>query len=391
MNSNLPLVSVIVPAYNAAAFIEQTLDCVLSQTYKNIEVLVIDDGSQDRTTEIVEFIAQRNRRVILLQQSNAGVAAARNLGIKKSRGEYIAPIDADDIWYPQKLEKQVQCILQSDASVGLVYTWSVTIDEEGLIIGKYYNHNFHDLLTIHSLQGKIYPGLVYRNVIGNASVPLIRRACLEQVGYYNTELRDQGAQGCEDWDISLRIAEYYQVWVVPEFLVGYRQVTGSMSENYESMSKSYSLIMAEVQQRHPEIPNTIYRWSSSFFYTYLAGKSSGCGNHWSTLIFLYKALQVDFKLCLWLGLYKWIVICFLKIAAKPVTSLIWQDHNSWLQYRQRFKANHQVMTIDDINTQMNQPQQPLWKLSDRLMLRRWHRVVQLCRTVSPEAKKTKNS
>ena len=120
MNSNSPLVSVIVAAYNAETFIKQTLDSVLNQTYKNIEVLVVDDGSEDRTAEIVAAIVQNSQRVILLQQSNQGVASARNLAIQNSRGAYIAPIDADDIWYPQKLEKQMQCMLQAEPSVGLV-------------------------------------------------------------------------------------------------------------------------------------------------------------------------------------------------------------------------------------------------------------------------------
>jgi glycosyltransferase involved in cell wall biosynthesis len=100
-NLNQPLVSVIIPAYNAENFIAKTLESVLSQTYQNIEVLVVDDGSTDTTAEIVKSFVQKDSRVSLLQQSNAGVAAARNLAIEKSKGEYIAPIDADDIWYPQ--------------------------------------------------------------------------------------------------------------------------------------------------------------------------------------------------------------------------------------------------------------------------------------------------
>jgi glycosyltransferase involved in cell wall biosynthesis len=106
IDSHLPLVSVIVPAYNAEEFIGETLNSALSQTYSNIEILVVDDGSQDRTSEVVKAFVQKDERVILLQQANAGVAAARNLAIEKSRGEYIAPLDADDIWYPQKLEKR---------------------------------------------------------------------------------------------------------------------------------------------------------------------------------------------------------------------------------------------------------------------------------------------
>ena len=134
MTTESPLISVIVPAYNAEIFIRRTLDSILAQTYTNIEILVVDDGSQDRTAEIVESFVEKDSRVTLLKQKNAGVATARNLAIEKSRGEYIAPIDADDIWYPQKLEKQVQCMLEADQSIGLVYAWSVRIDEDDVIV-----------------------------------------------------------------------------------------------------------------------------------------------------------------------------------------------------------------------------------------------------------------
>ena len=97
----------------------------------------MDDGSHDGTAQIVETIMRRDDRVTLLRQSNSGVAAARNLAIEKSRGEYIAPIDADDIWYPQKIEKQVRCMLHEGPSTGLVYAWSVHIDERGLLTGGY--------------------------------------------------------------------------------------------------------------------------------------------------------------------------------------------------------------------------------------------------------------
>jgi glycosyltransferase involved in cell wall biosynthesis len=109
----VPLVSVTIPAYNAAPYIRQTLESVLFQTYRNLEVIVVDDGSQDETGRIVEYAAKNDDRVILLRQPNQGVAEARNAAIKKSRGEYIAPIDADDLWHPEKIERQVQCILQA--------------------------------------------------------------------------------------------------------------------------------------------------------------------------------------------------------------------------------------------------------------------------------------
>ena len=279
-----PLVSVIIPAYNAEAFLEKTLKSVLSQTYKNIEVLVVDDGSQDRTAEIVYSFAQQDRRVTLLQQPNSGVAAARNLAIQYAKGEFIAPIDADDIWYPHNLEKQVQCIMEADASVGLVYAWSVEIDEEDFISGGFHSYNY---------EGEVYGILVYRNFLGNASAALIRRSCIEKVGDYNCDLRLQEAQGCEDWDLYLRIAECYQVKVVPEFLIGYRQITSSMSRNYQSMAKSQSLVLEAAQKRHPEIPAAIYQWSISNFCIHLAYQSTKDGNPFTALFWLYKALRFD--------------------------------------------------------------------------------------------------
>lgn len=376
MQLSLPLVSVIIPAYNAEAFIGQTLESVLSQTYKNIEVLVVDDGSQDKTPEIVTSFAERDRRVTLLQQQNKGVAAARNLAIEKSSGEYIAPVDADDIWYPLKLEKQVQCMLEADASVGLVYCWATWIDEQGLIIEKNYRDYARD-----KPEGNIYAALVYRNFVDNASTALIRRTCLEKVGSYNYELKENNAQGCEDWDLYLRIAEYYAFAVVPEFLVGYRQFAGSMSNNSRSMAKSYDLVMAESQQRHPEIPSSVYKWSRSYFYNYLLGKSLSCGDHWSSLLYLFKALQSDVMLLLRPIEYWFFVACVVKIAAKPLTSLIWQNHASWLQFKQRFGSNQasekQEMTIADVNQEVGERQR-LVKPYDKVLLQRWSQVMQLC-------------
>lgn len=288
-SNNLPLVSVIIPAYNAAAFIARTLNSVLHQTYTNIEVIVVDDGSQDETSAIVQSIMQKDHRIQLLHQANAGVAAARNLAIKQAKGEFIAPIDADDIWYPQNLEKQVQCFQESDSSVGLVYAWSIVINAEDNPSG-----DFH----ISEYEGDVYIALLYRNFLGNASSTLVRRSCFEQVGLYDCEYRAKGCQGCEDWDIYLRIAEQYQVRVVREFLVGYRQTTSSMSHNYSSMVNSQQSVLALIQKKHPEIPHVLYRWSCSLFYIYIARKSSVSGKHWETLLCLYKALKLDFSMTL---------------------------------------------------------------------------------------------
>ncbi|MBW4490163.1 MAG: glycosyltransferase family 2 protein [Trichocoleus desertorum ATA4-8-CV12] len=372
MSSQFPLVSVIIPAYNTELYIGPALESVLSQTYQNIEVLVVDDGSKDRTAEIVESFVQKDPRVQLFRQKNAGVAAARNLAIAHAQGEYIAPIDADDIWYPQKLEKQVQCMLRSGPEVGLVYTWSVHIDESGSIIGEY-KHN-----RAYKPEGDIYPILVYFNFLDNASNTLIRRTCIERVGGFNPELRAQNAQGCEDWELYLRIADAYEFRVVPEFLVGYRQLLGSMASNSKAMAKSYQLVMVEVQARHPEIPKTIYRWSRGCFYHYLMGKSYQSGTHWSTLQWLYLTLKDDPSLLLRPGLYPMILTCLLKIATKPITSLIWSDHRSWVEFRQRFRLKPPSLTIEEVNDQEKQRSRRILKPYDWVLLWRWEKAMKIC-------------
>ena len=285
-----PLVSVIIPAYNAERFIATTLDSVLAQTYRTIEVIVIDDGSSDRTAEIVRAIAQTDERVMLLQQLNSGVAAARNLGIRKAQGEFIAPIDADDIWYPENIEKQLQCLLDAEPSVGLVYAWSVDIDQEDRLTGEF---------RASTIEGNVYKTLICHNFLGNSSASLIRRDCLEKVGGYNCQLQEANAQGCEDWDLYLRIAEQYQFRAVPEFLTGYRKGSSSMSGDYERMAKSHTLMLQGVHLKHPEIPTALYRLSCSSFYMYLARQSSLHGNHRSTLVWLHEALKADWITPIW--------------------------------------------------------------------------------------------
>jgi glycosyltransferase involved in cell wall biosynthesis len=338
---NFPLVSVIVPAYNAETFIERTLNSVLSQTYKNIEVLVVDDGSSDQTAEIVRSMAQQDSRVVLLHQKNSGVAAARNFAIQKSQGEFIAPIDADDLWYPENLEKQVQCFLQADLAVGVVYAWSVDIDEEDLPTGGF---------CASKVGGKVLKTLVCHNFIGNASATLIRRSCFENIGSYNCQLKEQNAQGCEDWELYLRLAERYQFRVVPEFLIGYRKIFNSMSCDYSKMAKSHALMLQAARQRHPEIPGAIYRLSSSSFYLYLARQSNLRGSHRTTLLWLYKALQADcITPLLRYGLYALAIQSFVGIIAGWALSRISSKPQVVAPLQRECKSDRST-TIAELNT-----------------------------------------
>ncbi|MEM9119170.1 MAG: glycosyltransferase family A protein [Cyanobacteria bacterium P01_F01_bin.56] len=276
--------SVIIPAYNAERFLPQTLASIQAQTYQNLEILVVDDGSCDRTPQIVQALAQEDPRIQLLQQANGGVAAARNHGLRQAKGEFIAPIDADDLWWPEAVAKLVNQLQKSRPQVGVVYAWSADIDEQAQPSG-----GIHAATVV----GNVYKTLICHNFLGNASSTLIRKTCLDCVGGYDSQLKAQNAQGCEDWDLYLRLAERFKFAVVPEFLVGYRKVTSSMSGDFSQMARSQALMLKAVQYQHPEIPAFLYRLSQSSFYLYLAYQCDLAGHAPRALAWLKEAAIVD--------------------------------------------------------------------------------------------------
>ena len=257
------LVSAIVPAYNAEAYIKATLQSLLAQTYPNLEIIVVDDGSTDGTVRHVEAMAREHPRIRMIRQANLGVAAARNRGIEESRGEFIAPVDADDIWFPDAVTKLINCFLDTDPRIGVAYGWSVIIDENGLLDGRF---------RCSKIEGDVLGTLVCHNFLGNASATMIRRKCFEKVEGYDEGFHAKGAQGCEDWDLYLRIAQHYRFKVAPEFLFGYRKLRGSMSSNPDSMANSHRYLLKKVKERHPTVPSAFYHLSTSSYYLRIANE-----------------------------------------------------------------------------------------------------------------------
>jgi glycosyltransferase involved in cell wall biosynthesis len=306
MDAEKALVSVVIPAFNAEADIRQALSSVLAQTYREIEVLVVDDGSADSTSAIVEQFVRRDPRFHLVRQANGGVGAARNAAIRAARGKYIAPLDADDLWFPEKLEKQVACMEQAGDDMGLVYCWSTLTDKDGKLV---------DDGSTGTFEGRLRHVLVLLNVLGNASVPLFRAAALEKVGLYLTREEQGGAQGCEDWDLALRVAEISTVRVVPEYLVTYRQDGSSMSVDANGMAASYAVIMSRARQRNSDLPSAAFRWSAGYFYLYLADKCHRCGRYSECLDFLGEAVRANPVLLLKAGIYKRSIKAALRIIA----------------------------------------------------------------------------
>ena len=257
------LVTVIIPAFNAARTIDETLRSVRSQTHRRLEILVVDDGSVDAAAQIVRSHAAEDRRIRLIQQPHSGVAAARNRAIAEATSDYVAPIDADDLWRPDKIEKQLARLHRDGETVALVYTWSAVIDENSRIMaavpGPTHTGN---------VVGKIFGG----NFPGNGSTVLMRKAAVIEAGGYDPSLRARSAQGVEDWQLYFRIAAYHEFSVVPEYLTGYRKTATGMSADLVQMLRSRDLLAEEMCNRYPDYMAEIkdarlYRGQKSIFYS----------------------------------------------------------------------------------------------------------------------------
>jgi hypothetical protein len=239
------LVSVVVPAYNAESTLRATLASVRAQTYRRLEIIVVDDGSTDGTGGLVREAAALDGRIRLLSIDNSGVAAARNAGIAASRGAYVAPVDADDLWHPEKIARQVAAIEAGGPEVGYVYTLFRRIDAEDRVI--------HDGPP-WDISGAVFLRLLLYNFVGNGSSLLIRRAAIEGAGGYEPDLRIQGS---EDYLAQIVLARRWKVALVPEYLTGYRQSASSMSRNRVRMEQSTLLMIERIRQRFPEAPEEL--------------------------------------------------------------------------------------------------------------------------------------
>jgi O-antigen biosynthesis protein len=208
----MPLVSVVIPTYNRAQLVARALDSVLAQSFRDFEALVIDDGSTDDTAGVVRRYVQMDTRVRYLRQHpNRGVGAARNVGLRESRGELIAFLDSDDYWFPAKLERQVDLMRDAPADVGLVYCGVENVNERG-----------ERWLYEPKSRGDVYARLLTKNVVHSGSGVMIRRNVIRTAGFF-----DERIPAIEDYDYWLRISRSYRFDFVAEPLLRYFDVGGT--------------------------------------------------------------------------------------------------------------------------------------------------------------------
>jgi len=253
VNDTVPAVSVIIPAWNAASTLAATLHCVSAQTLRPIEIVLIDDGSTDDTLRVAHAHAQRDPRLRVFTQQNAGVADARNAALARARAPFVAGIDADDLWHPTFLEKLARalCAAGDDAVFAYANFRAVDARDQVLWSGPRY-----------ALSGRVQHRVVLANVVGNGSGLLARRDALLQIGGYERRLQHEfAAQGCEDWLVQARLAALGAVVAVPEYLVGYRQLPDAMSRDDRRMNRSWQHALQLYLGEHPELDPSVVAWA----------------------------------------------------------------------------------------------------------------------------------
>jgi glycosyltransferase involved in cell wall biosynthesis len=233
------LISVIIPSYNSGRFLGRAIESVVNQTYKNLEIIIVDDGSVDETEKIAKAWQGKDKRIKYIKhQKNMGLAASRNTGIKNSQGEYIAFLDADDIWLPQKIETQLKKLkeLNADLVFSNWYIW----DPENNIKIKAFDSN--------PIKGKkdLLKFLIRKN-FGNSSTALLKKSSLNIVGLF-----DETLNSSEDYDLWIRFCQKgMKIAFVEKPLIYYRTHSEQMSANIYRMCTTRLRVFLKLAKERP--------------------------------------------------------------------------------------------------------------------------------------------
>jgi glycosyltransferase involved in cell wall biosynthesis len=251
-----PLVSVVIPAYRSARTLPTAVNSVLRQTATDLEVIIVDDGSTDGTLAVAQSIS--DPRVAVISQPNGGAAAARNTGIAAARGEWVALLDADDIWLPEKLERQL-ATLAANPHVSAVQCGVFRVNDEMQLL---------EIDPCRETDDSLDDFLNFRNMPGMMSTLVIRRAKFEEMGGFDTDL-----EILEEWDMTIKTARYCAVVNMPDLLALYRVHPGNRSRDLEiHIGPGFTVLRRLFDD--PDLPDHIRareRHIYARFYTMLCG------------------------------------------------------------------------------------------------------------------------
>ncbi|WP_138466177.1 glycosyltransferase family 2 protein [Poseidonocella sp. HB161398] len=270
----MPIASIVVPAYNAAATLPETLSSLLAQTFSDYEIVVVDDGSTDRTAAIARAFG--DRRIRLVQQPNRGLAGARNSGIAAARGRYIGFCDADDLWRPGKLAAHVRH-LETRPEVGLSFSGSALIDETGTRLRSAQRPRLAGITAAH---------VFLRNPVGNGSAPVLRREALDAIAFRPADetLRDwwfdESFRQSEDIECWLRLAltTDWEIEGVPGLLTCYRIAGGGLSAATGRQFDAWERMVAKLEPAAPDFFARRAPAARAYQLRYLARRAVSAGD-----------------------------------------------------------------------------------------------------------------
>lgn len=231
------LVSVIMPAYNQAPFLSIAIESVLAQTYRNIELIIVDDGSTDQTATLCEKYAAKDSRVHFIKQENRGPSAARNVAIRQSHGNYLCFLDADDLMMPNKIAVQLD-VMQQDPSLDVTYTALKMIDTHGNDLGEIHSTYFS--------QPQLIVQMFFRNVIPNPNTVMVKRICLEN------DLYNESLKHAEDYDLMMRLVHKYQFKYIDIPLTAYRRHGDNLSNDLQAHRQTELKVLSRYSKEHVE-------------------------------------------------------------------------------------------------------------------------------------------
>jgi glycosyltransferase involved in cell wall biosynthesis len=244
--NRMPEVSVIIPTFNRAHMIEKAIFSVLRQTYKDLELIIVDDGSVDDTPRMVAKIND-DRLTYFRHEKQKGAAEARNTGVTASSGRFLAFLDDDDEWLPDKLDLQME-VFGSNPEIGMVYTGYYYVNAENNEIFR----EFHP-----KMKGRLDDRLLMENCVGTTSTAVIRKDCFEKVGGFDVCLR-----GSQDWDLWIRIAEEYPIEYVARPLVKFLNHDLRITHNLGSKIQGKERLLEKI---HPLIKDKPKILSNHYF------------------------------------------------------------------------------------------------------------------------------
>jgi glycosyltransferase involved in cell wall biosynthesis len=267
----------VIPAYNIAPFIAEAVQSALAQTLRDLEVIVVDDGSTDDTPAVLGAI--RDERLHVIRKPNGGLSSARNAGIRAARGRHVGLLDGDDIWMPEKAARQI-AVLEHDPSVSVTWSHSAYLNEDGTPKGTY---------LLSSVANPTWQQMVVRNHVGNGSTPIGRRDDFLAAGLFDERFRT----AFEEYELWPRLMRRTGrgLRLVPEVLTGYRIRRGSGSNSIEPFARQAELARRLLQEKMPDIPASLLDLGLAISYRVTARKAASLGNRAAALHYLGRALR----------------------------------------------------------------------------------------------------